>query len=51
MKIILEIRPGEGGTDARLLVKEQASLYIRYAENNQLNIGIIEEHHLGSALG
>jgi len=32
MKLLLEMRPGEGGEDARLLVNDQAALYIRFAE-------------------
>ena len=34
MKIIMEIRPGEGGEDAKLLVKDQAQIYLRYATRN-----------------
>lgn len=32
-KIILEIRPGEGGDDARLLVERQAQVYLRFCEH------------------
>lgn len=36
MKLIIEIRPGEGGTDAKLLVTDQAAIYLRYAERHSL---------------
>lgn len=42
MKIIMEIRPGEGGEDAKLLVKDHAGFYIRYCERNSLNVSIAE---------
>lgn len=32
MKVRIEVRPGEGGNDARLLVGEQATIYERYAQ-------------------
>ena len=32
MKVLIEIRPGEGGNDAKLLVNEQASIYIKHAQ-------------------
>ena len=31
MKILLEIRPAEGGDDAKLLVRDQAAIYQAYA--------------------
>lgn len=34
MKVAIEIRPGEGGMDAKLLCEQQAKIYIRYAENH-----------------
>lgn len=34
MKLTLEIRPAEGGDDARLLVHDQASLYTKFAARN-----------------
>lgn len=43
MKVLLEIRPGEGGADAKLLVKEQALMYIKYAEVNKLQCEIVLE--------
>ena len=42
MKILLEIRPGEGGEDAKLLVHDQAAIYIKYAAGAKLNIA--EDH-------
>jgi len=30
----MEIRPGEGGEDAKLLVTDQAAIYLRYCERN-----------------
>ena len=32
MKILIEIRPGEGGDDAKLLVHEQGKMYLRHAQ-------------------
>lgn len=43
MKINIEIRPGEGGEDARLLVKEQAKIYIKHAEQNGMRIEVLDE--------
>lgn len=40
MKVALEIRPGEGGDDAKLLVSEQAAIYAAYAKRHAL---VIEE--------
>jgi protein subunit release factor A len=42
MRFLVEIRPGEGGTDAKLLVSEQAEIYIRYAKRHGLNIEITD---------
>lgn len=36
MKIMMQLRPGEGGEDARQLVHEQARIFIRYAERSFL---------------
>lgn len=33
MKILMELRAGEGGTDAKLLVPELANVYVRFAES------------------
>lgn len=34
MKLTLEVRPAEGGDDAKLLVHDQAAIYVRYADRN-----------------
>lgn len=34
--IIIEIRSGEGGNDAKMLVREQMALYVKYAMRNRL---------------
>jgi protein subunit release factor A len=36
-KILLEIRDAEGGTDAKLLVKEMKDIYIKTARLNNIN--------------
>jgi len=36
MKIIIEIRSGEGGQDAKLLVRDQVALYTKYAARRSL---------------
>lgn len=38
--LILEIRPGEGGADAQLLVHDQADIYQRYAARNGVQVRI-----------
>ena len=43
MKAVLEIRPGEGGEDARLLVQTQAAIYIRFAEHKGLSTTVVVE--------
>ena len=43
MKILLEIRPGEGGQDAKLLTQDQAAIYIRFAETHGLTVEIEEQ--------
>jgi len=43
MKLSIEIRPGEGGDDAKLLVQDQARMYIRYAEKSNLKVEITDE--------
>lgn len=40
MKVIMEIRPGEGGDDAKLLIDDQAAIYRRYAERLGISIDI-----------
>lgn len=34
MHLTIEIHPAEGGDDAKLLVKDQASIYLNYATRN-----------------
>lgn len=36
-KILLEIRDAEGGTDAKLLVKEMKDIYLKTAKINNIN--------------
>lgn len=43
MKVAIEIRPGEGGMDAKLLMTNQVKIYLRYAEKNDLKAEIIDE--------
>ncbi len=43
MKAILEIRPGEGGDDAKLLVSEQARIYSAYAARLGLSCEIEDD--------
>jgi protein subunit release factor A len=40
MKIYLEIRAGEGGDDAKLLVEDQAAIYLAYCKRNNLIVDI-----------
>ena len=46
MKLLLEIRPGEGGEDARLLVNDQSALYIRFVERMGAKVDIEDRGHL-----
>lgn len=46
MKVLIEIRPGEGGQDARLLVRDQAAIYIRFAETHGLTVEIEDQDWL-----
>lgn len=43
MKVQIEIRPGEGGADAKSLVSEQARVYLRAAERTGLRAQVIDE--------
>lgn len=47
MKLHIELRPGEGGQDAKLLVERQAAIYLRYAERHHLTADIIESQSAG----
>jgi len=40
MKVLLEIRPGEGGADANLLTQDMRAIYLRYAEKQGLSVEI-----------
>lgn len=40
MKLTLEIRPAEGGDDAKLLVHDQADIYQRYAARAGVQVRI-----------
>ena len=40
MKLCIEIRPGEGGRDAKDLCQEQSRIYLRYAERHNLKVDI-----------
>ncbi len=40
MKAVIEVRPGEGGEDAKLLVKEQAKIYERWAHRQGLDVEV-----------
>lgn len=42
MEIIIEIRPGEGGEDAKLLVADQAGIYLRHCERVGIKASIEE---------
>lgn len=45
MKINLEIRAGEGGEDAKLLVADQAAIYLKYAERHGVDALITDTGH------
>lgn len=45
MKVLVEIRPGEGGADAKLLVETQASIYLRYADRHGLAAVVEDDRH------
>lgn len=42
MKLVLEIRAAEGGADAKLLVKEQAGIYLNFARRTGLRVRELE---------
>jgi protein subunit release factor A len=44
MKVSLEIRSGEGGEDAKLLVSDQATIYCKFAERVAAHIEVETEH-------
>jgi len=41
-EIIIEIRDAEGGEDAKLLVKDMADIYLKWANNNQVESKVLE---------
>lgn len=43
MKVQMELRAGEGGMDAKLLVLEQAKMYIKYCEKSGAKVSVIDE--------
>jgi protein subunit release factor A len=43
MKIAIEIRPGEGGDDAKLLVEDQAAIYLNYAKRIGIDATLQDE--------
>ena len=43
MKLHIEIRPCEGGEDARLLVRDQARIYLNHAERNHIKVEVIDD--------
>ena len=43
-KICLEIRPGEGGEDAKLLVSDQTAIYCKFAERVGARVEVETEH-------
>ena len=45
VKLNLEIRPGEGGEDAKLLVQDQAAIYIKYATSVGIKVDVTNEDH------
>jgi protein subunit release factor A len=42
MRFLLEIRPGEGGEDAKLLVRDQANIYLQFAKRNNVSMEIAD---------
>lgn len=44
MKILLEIRPGEGGDDAKLLVSDQIAIYAAYARCFGLEMALEDDN-------
>lgn len=42
MKLIMEIRPGEGGEDARLLTNDQMKIYVNYCERHNISVTLTD---------
>lgn len=43
MRIFIEIRAGEGGDDAKLLVQEQASVYLKACKRHSMRAEIMDQ--------
>lgn len=43
MKLRIEIRPGEGGLDAKLLTERQAGIYRAYALRHGLRVSAVPD--------
>ena len=41
MRLYIEIRPGEGGDDARSLVNDQAGIYLRFARRHSISADVL----------
>ena len=39
-KLRLELRQGEGGRDAKLIVEDMAAMYIKAAEKQNFSVGV-----------
>ena len=42
-KILMELRPSEGGDDSKLLIKEMKEIYIKACKRQSFNYSIKEE--------
>lgn len=49
-KVTLEIRVGEGGADAKLLVGDMKDIYIKTAKLNNFSYSILEEKEASISL-
>ena len=45
MNLLLELRPGEGGEDARLLVHNMGSLYLQLAQRSGCAFDLVDQSH------
>lgn len=43
MKVLLELRAGEGGDDAKQLVRELGTIYITHAEKSHCTSDVVRE--------
>lgn len=43
MKVLIEIRPAEGGEDAKLLVHDQLGIYVNYCKRRGLACELVDE--------